>query len=150
MHQLVIMFPGWAMFFHWAADGAHSFFSLGYVFSFGAKWGPFLFAGLCFFHLVPDGSISFRWAMFFSLGARWGPFLFCWAMFFHWAPDGVHFFLLGFVFSLGARWGPFLFAADHYITIIYFFVPRRFSLDLTSHITIIFTFLPLSVLHHPG
>jgi hypothetical protein len=84
MHQLAIMFPGWAMFFHWAADGAHSFFPLGYVFSFGAKWGPFLFA------------------------------------------------------------------ADHYIIIIIFFVPRRFSLDLTSHITIIFTFLPWSVLHHPG
>jgi hypothetical protein len=71
-------------------------------------------------------------------------------MFFHLAPDGVHFFLLGYVFSFGARWGPFLFAADHYIIIIYFFVLGRFSLDLTSHITILFTFLPWSVLHHPG
>jgi hypothetical protein len=49
-----------------------------------------------------------------------------WVAFFHSAPDGVHL-------------SPFLFAADH---CTFFLVLGRFSLDLTSHIATLLTFLP--------
>jgi hypothetical protein len=62
--------------------GSILFFSLGYVFSFGAKWGPFLFAGLWFFHLAPNGVHFFLLGYAFSFGARWGPFLFAGLCFF--------------------------------------------------------------------
>jgi hypothetical protein len=54
-----------------------------------------------------------------------GSISFCWAMFFHSAPNGVHFFLLLIT-----------------ILLLLFFVLGRFSPNLTSHITILLTFLP--------
>ncbi len=50
-----------------------------------------------------------------------------WVAFFNLALDGVHD-------------SPFLFAVDH--CTFFFLVPARFSLDLTSHIATLFTFLP--------
>ncbi len=55
-----------------------------------------------------------------------------WVAFFHSAPDGVYD-------------SPFLFAADH--CTFFFFVLARFSLDLTSHIATLLTFLPCSLFY---
>jgi hypothetical protein len=57
-----------------------------------------------------------------------------WVAFFHLALDGVHL-------------SPFLFAADH--CTFFFLVLDRFSLDLTSHIATLLTFLPSQVLQQP-
>jgi hypothetical protein len=98
------------------------------------------FAGLWFFHWAPDGVHFILLGYGFFIRHQMGSISFCWAMFFHSAPNGVHFFWLGYVFSFDAKWAPFLFAADHYIII--FLVLGRFSPYLTSHITILLTFLP--------
>jgi hypothetical protein len=55
-----------------------------------------------------------------------------WVAFFHLVPDGVHD-------------SPFLFAADH--CTFFFLVLARFSVDLTSHIATMFTFLPCSLFY---
>ncbi len=54
-----------------------------------------------------------------------------WVAFFHSTPDGVHD-------------SPFLFVADH---CIFFWVHACFSLDLTSHIATLLTFLPCSLFY---
>jgi hypothetical protein len=58
-----------------------------------------------------------------------------WVTFFHSMSNGVH-------------CNPFLFTINHYIIIFGLFLVV-FSIDLTSHIATLFTFLPSYVLYQP-
>jgi hypothetical protein len=49
------------MFFHSAPNGVH-FFLLGYVFSFGTKWGPFLFAADHYIIIIFCSWSFFSWS----------------------------------------------------------------------------------------
>ncbi len=65
------------------------------------------------------------------------------------APVGRFVHWMGCVFSFGAGWGSWQSIFFCCWPLYFFFlVPARFSLDLTSHIATLFTFLPSYYTHH--